>query len=52
MFHATFDNISVGGQFYWWKKPDYPKKTMTCRKSLTKCCIEYTSPVQDSNSQI
>jgi hypothetical protein len=22
---VTFNNIS-GGQFYWWRKPDYPEK--------------------------
>jgi len=30
MFNATFNNISVkyhGGQFYWWRKPEYPEKT-------------------------
>jgi len=32
------------------------KKPPTCRKSLTNfiisCCIEYTSPERDSNSQL
>ena len=30
MFNATFNNISViyhGGQFYWWRKLEYPEKT-------------------------
>ena len=25
MVNATFNNIS--GQFYWWRKPEYPEKT-------------------------
>ena len=32
LFNATFSNISVisylSDQFYWWKKPEYPQKTI------------------------
>ena len=34
-------------QFYWWRKPEYLKKTTICHKSLTNfitCYIKYTSP--------
>ena len=30
VFNATFNNISAiyrGGQFYWWRKPEYQEKT-------------------------
>jgi len=35
---STF-NISViyrGGQFYWWKKPEYPKKTTDLQQVADK----------------
>ena len=29
VFNLTFSNISLyrGGQFYWWRKAEYPQKT-------------------------
>ena len=26
VFNATFNNIYRGGQFYWWRKQEYPEK--------------------------
>jgi len=36
VLNATFNNISVilWHPFYWWRKLEYQRKTLTCRKSL------------------
>ena len=39
VFNATFNNISViyhGGQFYWWRKLEYPEKTTDLSQVIDK----------------
>ena len=34
-FELRWFKVYRGGPFYWWRKPEYPDKPQTCRKSLT-----------------
>ena len=62
MFNATFNNISVtnvycGGQFYWWRKPEYPGKTTNLsqyhRQILSHNVVSRTPcHVRDLDSQL
>jgi len=38
VFNATFNNIQLcrGGQFYWWRKPEYPEKTINLPQIAAK----------------
>jgi hypothetical protein len=39
VFNATFNNISVTsrGQFYWWRKPEYPEEITDLSQGTDKC---------------
>ena len=38
VFNATFNNFQLyrGSQFYWWRKPEYPKKTTDLSQGTDK----------------
>jgi len=50
VFNATFNNISVisCSQFYWWRKPEYPAKTIDLQQ-VTDNLYHIRSGIQTHN---
>ena len=52
---STIFQLYLGGQFYWWRKMEYPKKTTYLHKTLTNISHTVVSSTprheRDSDSQ-
>ena len=51
VFNATLTIFQLygGGQFYWWRKPEYPGKPPTCHKLYVVSSTPHLSLIQAHN---